>query len=515
VAGDDGAPRFDHVVSVMFENRSFDNLLGYLYDPGEVASFEGVAGRELSNPIPSYAPDAERGAVPVHVATSMDAPNPDAGEEHPHTNTQLFGTVAPEDNRFLSYEKMQPPFNAPDDPGREPTMDGFVLDYVNTFRSELDRLPGYDEYAQIMACYTPEQVPVISTIAKGFATSDHWFCEVPSQTFTNRSFYHAASASGLVVNPPYDSFPRQNDAETIFERLDAAGLSWRVYVDPGMPFSITGMIHTPRLSKQFATHFSTHDDFFADAEQGRLPTYSFIEPNLLHAHNDYHPAYNAIMPGFAADPPSSILGGEELLARVYSAIRGSSTAGGSNFANTLFLVSFDEHGGTYDHVPPPRIPPPDPAAPAGQMGFRFDRSGIRIPTLAVSAYIDPRTVVTAEYRNTSVIRTLRERFSLGPPLTGRDAVAADIAPILTRDTPRAQEDWPEVTPRPVPPLLDPMVSIDQPLSPLGTYVLGTAIALHTMHSGQVPDIDPNTATGQQARDYMLDRQARIWPGLTR
>jgi phospholipase C len=212
------------------------------------------------------------------------------------------------------------------------------------------------------------------------------------------------------------------------ERLDAAGRSWRVYVDPGMPFSITGMIHTPRLAKQFATHFSTLDDFFADAEQGRLPTYSFIEPNLLHAHNDYHPAMNAVTPGLAADPPSSILGGEALLARIYSAIRGSSTAGGSNFANTLFLVCFDEHGGTYDHVPPPRVPPPDPAAPAGQMGFRFDRSGVRIPTLAISAYIDPKTVVTEEYRNTSLIRTLRERFSLGPPLTGRDAVAADIAP---------------------------------------------------------------------------------------
>ena len=290
MAGSDGAHRFDHVVSVMFENRSFDNLLGHLYEPGEVAAFEGVAGRDLSNPIPSYAPGAERGAVPVHVATSMDAPNPDAGEEHPHTNTQLFGTVSPEGNRFLSFDAMKPPFNAPDDPGREPTMDGFVLDYVNTFRSEMGRLPEYDEYAQIMSCYTPEQVPVISTIARGFATFDHWFCEVPSQTFTNRSFYHAASASGLVVNPPYDSFPRQNDAETIFERLDAAGLSWRVYVDPGMSFSITGMIHTPRLSKQFATHFSTHDDFFADAEQGRLPAYSFIEPNMLHAHNDYHPA---------------------------------------------------------------------------------------------------------------------------------------------------------------------------------------------------------------------------------
>jgi phospholipase C len=208
VAGS-GGQRFDHVVSVMFENRSFDNLLGHLYELGEVPSFEGVVGRDLSNPIPSYAPGAERGVVPLHVATSMDAPNPDPGEEHPHTNTQLFGTVAPEGNRFLSYEAMQSPFNAPDDPSRQPSMDGFVLDYVNTFCSEMGRLPEYDEYAQIMSCYTPELVPVISTIARGFATFDHWFCEVPSQTFTGRSFYHAGTASGLVVNA---ARPRQADA---------------------------------------------------------------------------------------------------------------------------------------------------------------------------------------------------------------------------------------------------------------------------------------------------------------
>ncbi len=508
-----GSQQFDHVVSVMFENRSFDNLLGHLYEPEEVPSFEGVIGRDLSNPIPSYAPGAERGVVPLHVATSMDAPNPDAGEEHPHINTQLFGTVAPEGNRFLSAEAMQPPFNAPDDPAREPSMDGFVLDYVNTFRSEMGRLPEYDEYAQIMSCYTPEQVPVISGIARGFATFDHWFCEVPSQTFTNRSFYHAASASGLLVNAPYESFPTKNDAETIFERLDAAGLSWRVYVDPAMGFSITGLIHAPRLSKYFASHFSTMDDFFDDCENGKLPTYSFLEPNLVHAHNDYHPAFNAIVPGLSADPPSSILGGEELLARIYTAIRASSTTGGSNFANTLFLVAFDEAGGTYDHVPPPSAPPPDPAAPEGQMGFRFDRSGIRIPTLAISAYIEPRTVVTSEYRNTSLIRTLRERFSLGPPLTGRDAVAADIAPILSRDTPRAQEDWPEVTARPAPPMLDPLLQMDKPLPPLGKYLLGTAIALDTLFTGHTPDVDPKTATTQQAHDYMTERQPRIWPGL--
>jgi phospholipase C len=91
VAGNDGAHRFDHVVSVMFENRSFDNLLGYLYDPGEVASFEGVAGRELSNPIPSYAPGAERGVVPVHVATSMDAPNPTRARSTPTPTPSCTG----------------------------------------------------------------------------------------------------------------------------------------------------------------------------------------------------------------------------------------------------------------------------------------------------------------------------------------------------------------------------------------------------------------------------------------
>jgi phospholipase C len=100
------------------------------------------------------------------------------------------------------------------------------------------------------------------------------------------------------------------------------------------------------------------------------------------------------------------------------------------------MVAFDEHGGTYDHVPPPRAGPPDPVGPAGQMGFRFDRAGIRIPTLAVSAYTDPATVVTGEYRNTSLIATLRERWPLGPPLTARDATAPDIAPVLARRTPR-------------------------------------------------------------------------------
>jgi phospholipase C len=147
------------------------------------------------------------------------------------------------------------------------------------------------------------------------------------------------------------------------------------------------------------------------------------------------------------------------------------------------------------------------------MGFRFDRAGIRIPTLAVSAYIDPRTVITSRYRNTSLIRTLRERWPLGPPLTARDATAPDIATVLTRATPRAQEDWPDVRPRPVPQLLGTLLPLDKRLPPLGQYLLGVAIALDTKYTGHVPDLNPKTTTGQQANDYMNDRTARIWPGL--
>jgi phospholipase C len=179
----------------------------------------------------------------------------------------------------------------------------------------------------------------------------------------------------------------------------------------------------------------------------------------------------------------------------------------------LFLVAFDEHGGNYDHVVPPRADRPDPAAPAGQMGFRFDRAGIRIPTLAVSAWTDPQTVITGAYRNTSLIATLRERWNLGPPLTARDAAAPGIAPVLTRATPRAQEDWPQVNPRPVPQPAGTLVPLDQPLPPLGQYLLGVAIALDIKYTGHRPGIDPKTATGQQANDYMNDRTTRIWPGL--
>jgi phospholipase C len=504
----------DHVVVIMFENRSFDSVLGRLYGPGEVESFEGVIGKDLRNPIPDWAEHgADRKFISYGVATNMNTPKPDPGEEYPHINTDLFGVQDPK-NRFVPLSKMIAPFNAPS-VGQQPTMDGFVADYISAFTAEMGRQPTHEEYAQIMTGYTPQQLPVTSTLARSFATFDHWFCEVPSQTFTNRSFFHAATASGYVINfPPADAFPVHNTAETIFERLESKGLTWRVYCDAPSPASMTGIIHASRLHSRFTKNFLTVEDFLEDAKNGRLPNYAFIEPNLWHGHNDMHPPISALLHGLPWDPPSSLLGGEALLAKVYDAVRTSSSSSGSNYLNTLLLVTFDEAGGTYDHVAPPAAPPPDASAPPGQMGFTFDRSGQRVPAIAISAWIPARRVVTDEYRHTSVIRTLRERWSLGAPLTARDAMAADIAPILSLDTPRPPEQWPEVTPQPVPAFNAALLPPNLPLSVLGKGIFFGILAFEKSLGAKVPDISHDAdITGAQAQAIIRNMSLDIFPGL--
>ena len=504
----------DHVVVVMFENRSFDNLLGRLYEPGEVAAFEGVAGKGLSNPIPQWAEHRDgHDVLPYAVATDMDTPNPDPGEEYQHVNTQLFGLIDPTDNRGRPAERMAAPFNAPGD-GRRPTMDGFVADYISAFWAERGRQPRLEEYTQIMAGYTPRQMPVLSALARGFATFDHWFAEVPSQTFPNRSFFHAATSSGLVVNTPYPNFPLHNTAETVFERLESYGLSWRVYVAPPSRIPFTALIHASRLHERFASHFVSTDQFWPDAEAGRLAQYSFIEPNMWHGHNDMHPPFSALTPGLAFDPPSSLLGGEALLADIYSAIRSSSSPQGSNCFNTLLMVLFDEHGGTYDHVPPPPATPPQPGGPPGQLGFAFDRLGVRLPAIAISAWIPEHTVINSTHHHTSVIHTLRQRWALGPPLTSRDASAPDLAPVLTLDTPRPPETWPEITARPVPEFHESLVPRDTPLSPLANAMFHGYLALAAELGLTVPDLAQDAdLTGSEAMAIVHETAGRLFPGL--
>jgi phospholipase C len=471
-----GLDAFEHVVVLMLENRSFDNLLGHLYPAGGAPrgqSFEGAAGKALSNPIPPDALYAERRIVPVWSGTVMDNPNPDPGEEYPHVSTQLYGVVDPPGNRFLAATAMRAPFNTPAAPLATAPMNGFVIDYINNYVRTQGRPPRYDEYRVIMQCYAPESVPVISTLAREFAVCDHWHCDVPSQTFTNRSFFHAASASGAVINEPYAHWVRHNDAETIFERLSAKGLGWKIYFDERDVFPLTGLIHYPRLAPFIADSFFTMQRFFADARNGTLPRYAFIEPRLFINHNDMHPPIEIA----GRTQRSSILDGEMLINEVYEAIRLSDNMRGSNFRNTLLAIVFDEHGGCYDHVPPPAAVPPDPTRPKGQFGFAFDRLGVRIPAILVSAYIEPGTVINMQLSHASMPRTLRDKWGLGH-LTERDRNAASLAAAFNRREPRPRAQWPVLAPRPLPPGVPDAANHEHPLNALqrGIVELANVVA---------------------------------------
>jgi phospholipase C len=150
------------------------------------------------------------------------------------------------------------------------------------------------------------------------------------------------------------------------------------------------------------------------------------------------------------DSPSSILSGEAFLQRVYDAYRSATSETGTNVWNTALLIGWDEPGGTYDHVPPGPVPPPDPTAPAGELGFTFDRSGYRVPAVVVSPWVEEGAVYNDEYRHTSLIATLRKSWGLGEALSGRDAVARTFEGVFSLDVPRDPATWPDIQARPVP-----------------------------------------------------------------
>ncbi|HYI51423.1 MAG TPA: alkaline phosphatase family protein [Microbacterium sp.] len=487
-------PGFDHVVVLMGENRSFDNLLGWLYTPENLPAgqtFDGLAFGDYAN----VAPSGERiAAHPYEGATDvvMGMPNPDPGEEYPHVNTQLFGTVLPATNATRQTGAMEAPFNAPA-AGTSPTMDGFIQDYVNNIERGGGKPPKIDVAGQIMGGFSPEQLPVLSTLAREFAVYDAWFAGVPSQTYCNRSFFHASTSHGYVTNKQGAGYDKWLDADavpTIFNRLEEAGVSWKIYFDELQLVSLTGVQHAPSLEQYWRTgHFGHMSEFYEDAAAGKLPAYAFIEPRMVYNHNDFHPPFGVFRSSeFAGEmivdsAVSDVRAGEKLVASVYEAIKHSATPEGSNALNTLLLITFDEHGGTYDHVPPPSATPPTADAEPGEMGFTFDRLGCRVPAIAVSAYTRGGTIIHDEMHHGSVIATLSRLHGLSP-LTRRDAGANDLFSVVNLEVPRDPRTWPLVHPMYLPPnpqadeSIDPSASPhkDKPLSPPGRGLLGLLLA---------------------------------------
>jgi phospholipase C len=182
------------------------------------------------------------------------------------------------------------------------------------------------------------------------------------------------------------------------------------------------------------------------------------------------------------DPPSSMLAGEAFLARIFDAYRTGTSESGSNVWNTALLIGWDEPGGTYDHVPPGPVAPPDSDAPPGELGFRFDRSGYRVPAILVSPWVPNGSVFNAEYRHTSLMSTLRKIWDLGPAFTQRDAAVRPFDDLFTLDTPRDPDTWTTVTALPVPSWHLDETALGNALSGLGKS-MGHGIAAHARELG--------------------------------
>jgi phospholipase C len=287
-----------------------------------------------------------------------------------------------------------------------------------------------------------------------------------------------------------------------------------------MQVSFTGWIHMPQLKDRLATHFVPFSEFERDAANGTLPDFSLIEPNLIAGHGDYHPACGRSFIGgdvdVAVDPPSSIVAGENFLARIYRAIKAADSAEGSNAYNTTFFIGWDEPGGTYDHVPPGPAAPPDSGAPKGQCDFGFDRSGYRVPAIIVSPWVDEGIVINEEYRHTSLLATLRKVWDLGDPFTDRDAAARSFEHVLSREIPRDPATWPEMHPAPLPDWQLTKIAYGEAISTLGKAV-GPGLIEHARQSGRpIPAelTDPaHPPTPEQLVDFIRSIAAAYFPGL--
>jgi phospholipase C len=309
-----------------------------------------------------------------------------------------------------------------------------------------------------MGGFSPEMLPVFSSLARNFAVYDNWFAAVPSQTFCNRSFFHSSTSHGFVTNKEGDGYGKWLDAAaapTIFNRLEEAGVSWRVYYDETQFVSFTGMLHAPTIEKYWKSNFRGMVQFREDVANGNLPAYSFIEPRMIFNHNDMHPPFGRLREGRVDGDEtynsalSDVRAGEALLASVYNTIKAGRSAAGSNAMNTALLVTFDEHGGTYDHVPPPTVTTPGGHVQPGEMGFGFDRLGCRVPAIMISAYTRAGTVINDEMNHSSLVSTLNRLHGL-KPLNLRDDVANTLFNATNLEKPRQPALWPDVYPSFVP-----------------------------------------------------------------
>ena len=435
--------RIDHVFVLVLENRSFDHMLGFSGITGTDAvtgaatSVHGLtrAGSSLVQLARSWREGSVSGIVvrqggtwppppPVSVRAllaagmsntfggqSYPASNPadyampvDPGHEFPDVLTQLGGPGAV----YPSGGAYPPVRNS-----------GFVSSYAANGGGAA---PG-----EIMKCFRGGQLPVLNQLAREFAVCDSWHAAMPGPTWPNRFFVHAASSGGLDHSPSatemaawetVDGFSFKNG--TIFDRLNGKNLPWRIYAGDDLP--ITSALKGIQLTDVHPYH-----EFAADVGQPGYPaSYTFIEPSYGHILTDYKC-------GTSQHPLDDVTRGESLIKCTYEAIRNSPA-----WNDSLLVITWDEHGGFFDHVPPPGAVAPGDTQPGdehNQYGFTFEQLGPRVPAVVISPLIPRNLIDHRLYDHTSILATLEALFGLAP-LTRRDAAAGNVTPLLSLPAPR-------------------------------------------------------------------------------
>ena len=257
---------------------------------------------------------------------------------------------------------------------------------------------------------------MISTLARNFAVCDNWHASVPGPTFPNRSFLHAGTSNGFVSNGPFDQWA-EHHSPTIFNRMAERNLAARIYHTGTGPHSHPALLYELHPSiKRSEFPPRTFADFLHDAKAGNLPEYAFIEPCIIGSDkrwtpNDQHPTRD-------------IRFGEDLIQQVYEALRKS-----PQWNETFLIVTYDEHGGFFDHRYPPAAVPPLPMP--SKEGFLFGQFGVRVPAVLVSPRIEAGTVFhpSQPVDHTSVIRTICARWN-PDPFMPRDIAACDLSAVL-------------------------------------------------------------------------------------
>ncbi|CAO2193206.1 unnamed protein product [Urochloa humidicola] len=401
-----------NVVVLALENRSFDHILGWTRRLLGLP-VDGLTGAECN-------PNSTSSSICVSADADLVVPD-DPGHSFEDVLEQVFGNI--------SAAAAQPA-----------SMSGFVRSAlsINTLLSSF-----------VMRAFRPSLLPTFSTLAPSFAVFDRWFSSIPGPTQPNRLFLYSATSHGAIAHDKLNlllGYPQR----TIFDSLTADGHDFAVYFK-----TIPTVLFYRRLrSLRYASRsFHRYDSTFkAHAARGSLPALSVIEPRYFDLTgtpaDDDHPAHD-------------VANGQRLVKEVYEALRA-----GPQWNQTLLVVTYDEHGGFYDHVATPTagVPSPDGIRGPPPFFFRFDRLGVRVPTIMVSPWIRKGTVVgrpdgpteTSEFEHSSIPATIKKIFNLSSDfLTKRDAWAGTFEHIFTElDEPRT--DCPETLPevpleRPTPP----------------------------------------------------------------